>query len=112
MDHSALLIMAAAIGLFVVASVMKAVLGLAFRFLVFVGLSVATWQMQLGTRDLDYTDPQLLVGFGICAAISFGITLALMATVARKVPVKLLVVPVLGFFVTFAVVAVWTNNGA
>lgn len=105
MEQPWIIILAVIVGLFVLAEVLKTVMGLALRFVVFSVMSVVVFQSQAGVA-LDPVNTEQLIFVATVAALAFGITTGLIYTVFRKSRAKILLLPILGFGITFGTMAV------
>ncbi|WP_031550611.1 hypothetical protein [Parvularcula oceani] len=85
------------VGLFILAAVLKTVLGLVFRYLLFVAITLLIYQQRRGGEVLDWLTTELAVEIGLVALLSFAFTSLVAATALRGTRLRILIVPVLGF---------------
>ncbi|MEM9234520.1 MAG: hypothetical protein AAGA69_09840 [Pseudomonadota bacterium] len=102
-------ILLAAIGLFLATSLLKAVVGFAAQYLIFVALAGLIYQGQTGA-EASFLDVKVMSTIATIGALAFAFTLGVMAVLFRNSRFKLVLFPMVGFATTFAAAAMVTQS--
>lgn len=109
MEQWAILAVVVIAGLMVV-SLMQTLISQAARYVLFVGMGAAIWKWEHPDTEgfVFLQDMQIFQNLAIVGALGFIATFIVMTALFRKSRFRILLYPVLGFFLTFAASSVWT----
>jgi hypothetical protein len=95
---------------FFAASILRTLLGGAIRYAIFVALAAFVWKKQEAQDDFGFVlEPEIAASLATIAAISFGATIAIVYVLFRNSRFKLILLPLVGFAVTFLTASVFTQ---